>query len=116
MKPVKLTSAQWTKILYQLHEEYPPSYFLRYKMKEKLGFTVREHKAWIENKDYKRQHDNWASSDPSDMFHDLSKPSQGRYEEQIHLDFYNRGKRDFFLLKFSEIISGARDEDPLKII
>lgn len=50
-------------------------------MKAVLGFTIREHKAWI------------------------PKPDGGYTEFQIHLDFYSQNKRTMFLLKFSEILN-----------
>ena len=58
---------------------------IRDKMKRVLGFTVREHKAWI------------------------PKLDGGYTALQMHLDFYSEHKRTLFLLKFSEII-GSRDE------
>jgi hypothetical protein len=68
-----------------LHQEHPKTVFmLRSKMKRVLGFTVREHKAWIE------------------------KPDGGYSDFQIHLDFYSQNKRTMFLMKFSELI-GRRD-------
>lgn len=82
MKPVVLTVSQWKSIREQLHEEYPRTVFmLRNKMKQVLGFTVREHKAFIQ------------------------KPDGGYYDFQIHLDFYSDKKRTMFLMKFSEVIS-----------
>lgn len=53
---------------------------LRSKMRSVLGFTVREHKAWI------------------------PKPDGGYSDFQIHLDFYSENKRTMFLLKFSDVI------------
>jgi len=82
-KHVVLTSRQWRAVLAVLHTEYPKSTFmLRNKMREKLGFTMREHKAFIQ------------------------KPDGGYYDTQIHLDFYSDNKRTMFLLKYSEIING----------
>ncbi len=81
MKPVILTVKQWKTIRKLLQEEYPKTVFmLRDKMKRVLGFTVREHKAFIQ------------------------KPDGGYYDMQIHLDFYSENKRTMFLLKFSEVI------------
>ena len=57
---------------------------IRDKMKRVLGFTVREHTAWI------------------------PKPDGGYTDYQIHLDFYNEKKRTMFLLKFSEMIYEER--------
>lgn len=115
LKAIVLTQSQWQQIQAELHKEYPPSYFLRWKMKEKLGFTVREHKAWIENKEYSRQHQLWSAGDPNNIMHSLAEPGRGHSEMQIHLDFYSEPKRSFFLLKFSEIISKEESND-LQII
>lgn len=90
MKPIVLTPQAWRSIRDELHKEHPKSVFaLRSKMRKTLGFTIREHRAWI-----------------------MTKPSatditidQGHYEDQVHLDFYSEAKRTFFLMKYSEIIS-----------
>ena len=100
LKAIILTTDKWEQILAELHKEHPPSYFLRWKMKEKLGFTVREHKAWIENK---KRNDDWLTSPGGSLDHLVG--FTGHTELQIHLDFYSEPKRTFFLLKFSEIIS-----------
>lgn len=81
MRPVILTQSQWKRIRKELQTEYPKTVFmLRSKMRTVLGFTVREHKAFIH------------------------KPDGGYSEFQIHLDFYSERKRTMFLLKFSEVI------------
>jgi hypothetical protein len=86
MKPIVLTVDQWKRIRTDLQEEYPKTVFmLRDKMKRVLGFTVREHKAWIE------------------------KPDGGYSDYQIHLDFYSQNKRTMFLMKFSEIMKEHND-------
>lgn len=85
MKPVILTPSTWRKISDSLHTEYPKSVFmLRNRMREKLGFTVREH----------RHYDN----------------NVGYYTNQVHLDFYSENKRTMFLLKHSELINKAENE------
>lgn len=85
MKPVVLTVRQWQTIRSILHEEHPRTVFmLRSKMRSVLGFTVREHKSFVQ------------------------KPDGGYYEDVIHLDFYSENKRTMFLLKFSEMIHEAR--------
>lgn len=79
MKPVILTPRQWKKIRAVMQEEYPRTVFmLRGKMKQVLGFTVREHGAWI----------------------------NGEHEFQIHLDFFSENKRTMFLLKYGEFLNG----------
>jgi len=110
VKAIVLTTRQWEQIQAELHKEYPPSYFLRWKMKEKLGFTVREHKAWIENKKYAEGSKQWANGGFGPLDH-LVSTNKGYTEIQIHLDFYSEPKRSFFLLKFSEIITKEADND-----
>jgi hypothetical protein len=85
MKPIILTVSQWQNILAELHKEHPRTVFMiRDKMRRVLGFTVREHKAWV------------------------PKPDGGYSDYQIHLDFFSENKRTMFLLKFSEVI-GKQD-------
>jgi hypothetical protein len=82
MKPVILTPDSWKVIRKAMHKEYPKSVFmLKSKMRSVLGFTVREHKAWV------------------------PKPDGGYSDYQIHLDFYSENKRTMFLLKYSELIN-----------
>ena len=87
MRPVILSVEQWKTIRTELQTEHPKTVFmLRDKMKRVLGFTVREHKAWI------------------------PKPDGGYSDYQIHLDFYSENKRTMFLLKFSEVIGRQNGE------
>ena len=62
MKPVIITKGQWSTIRDTLKKEYPPSIFLlRDRMRQRLGFTPRDHKHY--------------------------DPTVGYYVEQVHLDF-----------------------------
>lgn len=80
MKAVKLTVEQWHLIRAELQREHPLGVFLlRNRMRDKLGFTIREHKEY----------------DQATYTHKFS----------IHLDFFSESKRTMFLLKFSEIVS-----------
>ena len=46
MSTLKLSITQWIKIRTELHNEHPKSVFmLKNKMRQVLGFTVREHGA-----------------------------------------------------------------------
>ncbi len=82
MRPVILTPDQWKKIRNQLHEEHPKTVFmLRSKMRSVLGFTVRDHRAFV------------------------PKMDGGYYDLEVHLDFYSENKRTMFLLKFSEVLN-----------
>ena len=90
MKPTVLSPQAWRAVRDELHTEYPKSVFmLRNKMKTVLGFTVREHRSWIST---------------------VGKPdadTNGYYEDQIHLDFYDSRKQTLFMLKYSDIINSA---------
>ncbi len=105
MKPVKMGRRTWWAIREKLHREYPPSYFLRTKMKEKLGFTAREHTVWQVNKDFDREYAVYEEvkngKNEIDILLSLP-PERGRQRTEIHLDFYSENKRTMFLLKFAE--------------
>ena len=76
-KPIVLTHAKWSKLRDRLTNDYSPSVMmLSYRMKDKLGFIVREH-VWY---------------------------SKNGYATDIRLDFYNESKRTMFLLKYSEYL------------
>jgi hypothetical protein len=76
-KPIILTHSKWGKLRTRLTTDYSPSVMmLSYRMKDKLGFTVREH-VWY---------------------------SKNGYATDIRLDFYNESKRTMFLLKYSEYL------------
>lgn len=107
MKPVKMGRRTWWAIRQKLHDEYPPSYFLRTKMKDKLGFTAREHTTWFVNKDFDREYAAYeeaklqANVDEMNLLLTLP-PERGHQRTEIHLDFYSENKRTMFLLKFAE--------------
>ena len=74
MSCIVLTHAEWKPILAQLKTEYKPSVFLiRDTMKRELGFTVREHREWSE---------------------------QRGYIVDIRLDFYTESAHTWFRLKY----------------
>jgi hypothetical protein len=77
-KPIVLTQSKWYELKERLTNDYSPSVMmLSYRMKDKLGFTVREHREWTQ---------------------------QRGYMTDIRLDFYNEPKRTMFLLKYSEYL------------
>jgi len=80
-KPIILRHEQWYYLGRKLKEDYPESTFLlRNRMKEQLGFTIREHREDISLKPY-------------------------ACRTSIRLDFYDERKRTFFLLKYSDYIT-----------
>jgi len=102
MPTLKLTVSQWQRIRADLHTEHPKTVFMiRDKMKRVLGFTVREHNEWVEDRE----------SDDRNGFDMFSVESEGwykgkRHEYSIRLDFYNERKYTMFLLKYSEYLNG----------
>ena len=105
LKPIKMHPKTWSQIRQKLHKEYPPSYFFRSKMKERLGFSIREHNAWILNKDYDKEYRDYQdardSANPVDILLSIP-PERGYTRREVHLDFYSENKRTMFLLKYSE--------------
>jgi hypothetical protein len=84
-KPIILTHSKWGKLRTRLTTDYSPSVMmLSYRMKDKLGFTVREHTEW--------SHQYGSMTD-------------------IRLDFYNESKRTMFLLKYSEYLDKSGNTD-----
>jgi len=104
---LKLTTRQWRNIRNELHQEHPKSVLmLRSRMKQVLGFTVREHSGYRmrtarELEDYDRSDNVWHESESDRKFHRLHI-----MDNFIALDFYHERKYTMFLLKFSELING----------
>jgi hypothetical protein len=89
MSTLKLTISQWQRIRADLHTAHPRTVFmLKSKMRQVLGFTVREHNEYV----YKPSEHN--SFDTA------------THEHSIRLDFYNERKYTMFILKYSEILHG----------
>ena len=81
---IVLTRTQWTEIFEKIKSEYPPStYLIRSNMRERLGFTLREHTPWIQT---------YKDGDPG---------PHGFYGKvQFCLDFYNDSAESWFRLKY----------------
>lgn len=81
MKPIKLTNHQWMSLRLKLREDYNPSITLmRSAMKDKLGFTPRNHKEY--------------------------NPQTGT-THSVYLDFFDDAKRTMFMLKYSEYFNAS---------
>ena len=99
---IVLKPKQWQLIRALLHEEHPKSVFmLKSKMRSVLGFTVREHQEWVEDRlDPVPSDSDWLDTGQEGWY------KNKHHEHTIRLDFYNERKYTMFLLKFSEYING----------
>ena len=80
---IRLTLDQWYDIHARLMGEHPASVMLlRYKMREVLGFTVREHQQWVE-----------AGKNQNGQ-------AYGHLQTWICLDFYDNALEAWFQLKY----------------
>lgn len=85
MKHLTLKHREWERVFAKIKEEYadtPSTYLVRNKMREQLGFTVREHTHYNGDIEYVDT-DDWRD-----------------YSSQIHIDFYSESARTMFLLKY----------------
>ena len=97
-KPVILEPADWQTILEKIKKKEKPSVYLsREKMKEVLGFTVRDYREYVKDTEYVRRpqdKDEWFYMEPSGWF-------EGKKNvHTVRLDFYDEQKRTMFLLKY----------------
>ena len=97
-KPIIMTPAQWQVVLERIKQrEKPSAYLSRTKMKDVLGFTVRDHIEYVKDPDYVRSpqdKDDWSYMEPAGWF-------EGKLNvKTVRLDFYDEQKRTMFLLKY----------------
>lgn len=70
-----LSKKQWTTVYNQIRKEYSPaSVLISWRLKETLGFTVRQHKGY--------------------------DAVNGHIKYDVRLDFYNESAMTFFQLKY----------------
>ena len=101
MKPVVMTPKEWEEVLGKIRQDYPPSVsLLTWKRKEKLGFHVREHSQWVDNKNYHKEYQEYEERDTSGMYLFNVAPAKGNTEHVICLDFYDESKETWFRLKY----------------
>jgi hypothetical protein len=96
-KPVVMSPDQWRHIFERIKQKEKPSVYLsRTKMREVLGFTVREHREYVKDPDYVKLPDDgeWFNMQGSGWF-------EGKINQHtVRLDFYDEQKRTMFLLKY----------------
>ena len=86
MRSIILRHREWQQVFAKIKEEYadtPSIYLMRNKMRDQLGFTVREHRNYNEQ----------------DVEYDLNNDWRD-YRSQIHIDFYSEAARTMFMLKY----------------
>lgn len=80
IKSIRMRPSTWNRLRERLDRDYPRStMIIRYKMKQDLGFLVREHTEW--------------------------RDLQPRVV--VYLDFYNELQQTMFLLKYSEYLESS---------
>ena len=95
-KPVVMSPGAWDSILEKIKSREKPSVYLSgSKMKEVLGFTVRDHREYVKDPDY-------VKLPSTGEWYDLEL---GWYEGKmnvhtVRLDFYDDQKRTMFLLRY----------------
>jgi hypothetical protein len=96
-KPIVMFPEQWDSILERIKQREKPSVYLsRSKMKEVLGFTVRDYREYVKDPDYVKRPDDgeWYNMEPAGWF-------EGKMNVRtIRLDFYDEQKRTMFLLRY----------------
>ena len=96
-KPIVMTPDQWNSILDRIKQREKPSVYLsRSKMKEVLGFTVRDYREYVKDPDYVKRPDDgeWYNMEAAGWF-------EGKMNvHTVRLDFYDDQKRTMFLLKY----------------
>ena len=88
---------QWEAVLKQIKQRERPSVYLsRTKMKEVLGFTVRDHREYVKDPNYIRppQDGEWFNLVQLGWFEGKTNV------HTVRLDFYDDQKRTVFLLKY----------------
>lgn len=93
-KPIILSKQGWNIVYEQLKLDYPRSvWMIRSRMKDKLGFTVREHIILPEKL--------------------VEVATRWDYNKcvSVRLDFYSEPKRTMFLLKYCEHLSIGKTAD-----
>lgn len=106
-KPVVLTHCQWQSIWNCIKQDYPQrQWLLRDRMRQHLGFTVREHEEWVQvtpKEEFKKEHveiKELLELYPSNEWY-WGKEKQ----HTVRLDFYDESKRTMFLLKYGDKIT-----------
>jgi hypothetical protein len=97
MKPIVMLPEQWSRLLEKIKQKEKPSVYLsRSKMRDVLGFTVRDHREYVKDPNYVRPPDDgeWFNIVPLGWYEGKNS------EHTIRLDFYDEQKRTMFLLKY----------------
>jgi len=94
---VVMSPEQWGTVLEHIKQREKPSVYLsREKMKEVLGFTVRDHREYVKDPNYVRPLDDsdWSYMQPAGWFEGKTNV------HTVRLDFYDEPKRTMFLLRY----------------
>ena len=96
-KPIVMSPEQWSSVLKMIKQREKPSVYLsRNKMKDVLGFTVRDHREYVKDDNYVRPplDGEWFNAVPMGWYEGKTNV------HTVRLDFYDEQKRTMFLLKY----------------
>jgi hypothetical protein len=117
---IVLEPSNWeNNIKKRLIQDYGPRIMISYVCRRELGFTVRVHKGWIDNPQYRTELAQYKEKERLYMesaqsgkinkhtIDDVSvdwllsgEPARGHSVHQICLDFYNCAQETYFRLKY----------------
>jgi hypothetical protein len=112
---IVLQPQQWNNVIKpKLIRDHGTKIIISYVCRRELGFTVREHKGWIDNPNYAaemRKHldkmeeienrrSGPHSTEDAVEWLLMTQPSKGERVNQICLDFYNDAAETYFRLRY----------------
>jgi hypothetical protein len=105
---IELSHTAWQPIKDKLVAEYGLSILISYVCKNKLGFTVRDHKGWIDNRNYHKELTKYQEIQDCIRNNKVTEfemlmaapPKKGHVKQVICLDFYSDSQETWFRLKY----------------
>jgi hypothetical protein len=96
---IKLSYHEWfDNVRPKLLKEFGPRIAISYVCKRELGFTVRDHKGWVDNLNYDKEMRELEQNLSNEWL--IVPPPKGQYDKMICLDFYDDKAETFFRLRY----------------
>jgi hypothetical protein len=112
---IVLSPDRWRNIIKpRLIQDHGAKIMISYVCRRELGFTVREHKGWVDNPNYRSEINEHEarmeafenrrsgphSTEDAVEWLLMTAPSKGERVNQICLDFYNDAAETYFRLRY----------------